>query len=105
MLAATTPESDATEPTERSIPPLRMTSDIPAAMMPSMLFCRSTLSRFSIVKNAGYLTAATAHTTINESAGVNTWPLRTTPALYHQRQDQDGRARDQRPRVSDQMHV
>jgi hypothetical protein len=50
--AATIPATASSAPTDRSIPPVRMTKVIPSATRPSMLFCRSTLSRFSGVPKA-----------------------------------------------------
>jgi hypothetical protein len=50
--AATTPAIASSAPTERSIPAVRMTTVIPSATRPSMLFCRRTLIRFSGVGNA-----------------------------------------------------
>ena len=41
------------EPTDRSIPRVRMTKVMPVARMPTIETCRSTLSRFGTVRKRG----------------------------------------------------
>src|SRR3989442_3714268 len=49
--AITAPESASTEPTLRSMPPVRITNVMPAAMTALMETCRAMLSRLLIVRN------------------------------------------------------
>ena len=59
--AQITPESPTTEPTERSMPAVRMTNVIPAARMAVNAFWRSTFDRFAGVKNESVASARTTH--------------------------------------------
>src|SRR6185295_9066125 len=54
--ASTTPESASSEPTDRSIPPERITNVIPRAMTALMLVCSITLSRFETERKCGVRT-------------------------------------------------
>jgi len=45
--------SDIKDPTDKSIPPVKMTKIIPTAEMPNMEICLKTLNKFSIVKKTG----------------------------------------------------
>ena len=49
----TTPLRAATEPTERSMPPVKITYDIPTDTIPMIDTCRNTLSTFLTVKKYG----------------------------------------------------
>ena len=49
--AATIPVIPMTEPTERSMPAVRMTQVMPTAEMPSIATCRATVRRFPAVRN------------------------------------------------------
>ena len=49
----TTPESATSEPTERSIPWVRITKVIPMAMMPWVEDCNRIFSRLNRVRNTG----------------------------------------------------
>ena len=52
-LASTTPESATSEPTERSMPPERITNVMPTAITALMEVCSITLSRFETVRKCG----------------------------------------------------
>src|SRR5581483_7985964 len=49
--AARTPESATTDPTDRSMPPVRMTAVVPTDMMPTMATESATLTRLASEKN------------------------------------------------------
>ena len=49
------PDNANTEPTERSIPPIRMTKVMPTAMTPRTVTWSITLSRFLTVRNVSVL--------------------------------------------------
>ncbi len=55
--AATAPAMAKIEPTERSIPPVRMTKVMPTAMMPKIELWRTTLSTLVTLRNTGERTA------------------------------------------------
>ncbi len=59
--AQTTPDRPTTEPTERSMPAVRITNVIPAARIAVNAFWRSTFDRFSAVKNASVVNARIRH--------------------------------------------
>nr|WP_234711081.1 hypothetical protein [Nostoc punctiforme] len=50
-IAATTPPRATREPTDRSIPPLRITTVMPSATIASILFCRMMFIRLRGVRN------------------------------------------------------
>ena len=63
--AQRTPDKPTTDPTERSMPPVRITRLIPAARMAVNAFCRTTLARLLSVKNASVANARTRHSATN----------------------------------------
>lgn len=57
MPAANAPHSAITDPTDRSMPAVRMVNVIPMATIPMMEVCRATFSRFGTVMKFSVLTA------------------------------------------------
>ena len=64
-LAATTPASATTEPSDKSTPPVRSTSVTPTARMPLIEIWRATLTRLVVVRNAGWAKDSAAQMTIS----------------------------------------
>ena len=58
---STTPATATIDPTDRSIPPDRMTNVMPTATMALMLVCCAMLSRFDTVRKCGVSAHNTAH--------------------------------------------
>ena len=50
---ASTPDNPRMEPTERSIPPVKITNVIPHPTMPATVICLNTLNRFVTLKKLG----------------------------------------------------
>ena len=71
--AETTLPSAETEPTDRSIPRVRMTNSIPTAIRPVPETCRSTFMRFRSVRNTSDMLAAMASSTNRITAGPKFW--------------------------------
>ena len=59
---ATMPQMPATAPTERSIPPVRITSVMPMASRPVMATCWVIISRLDVVRKFGTITLKNAIT-------------------------------------------
>ena len=57
----TTPASATIDPTERSMPPDRITNVIPTATIALMLVCSTTLTRFETVRKCGVRIHSAAH--------------------------------------------
>src|SRR5207302_4979103 len=74
------PARASSEPTDRSIPAVRMTKVIPAAMIALMETCRATLSRFSAVRNEGESSARAATSVTNAMVRPKRWRFRRTGA-------------------------
>src|SRR5439155_15279991 len=76
--AVTQPDSPSTEPTDRSMPAVRMTRSWPTAMMPKMATCRARLARLSPVRNWSDPSVSapnrTSRTTIPPASRPNTSP-------------------------------
>jgi len=65
----------ATEPMERSMPPVIMTKDWPMPMIMIGTTCRSKLVVFSPEKNDGLMTPKTRTITISAAVTEMTWPI------------------------------
>ena len=93
--AATTPATATREPTDRSIPPVRITTVIPSATSPSMLFCRSTFSRFSGVAKEPYRTTPRTQTAISATSAP--WRCSTAAVRVENARAPAARTRPGRP--------
>ena len=62
-MPSTTPDSATIDPTDRSMPPERITNVMPTATMALMLVCWAMLSRFETVRKCGVSAHSTAHST------------------------------------------
>ncbi len=69
-----------TDPTERSMPPVMMTTVIPIAMIPIGAKLRVTLAAFSVVPKVGSLMAMTTTSTISAIVTQNGWLAKTRAA-------------------------
>jgi hypothetical protein len=69
-IAATTPERHATEPTERSMPPVSIMNVIPVAIMEFMAICIETLLMFFGVAKVLFANASIAHMPIRNNSSV-----------------------------------
>src|SRR5215217_6674388 len=63
-IAATTPHSAATEPTDRSMPPVKITAVIPTERIPVIAMLNATLIRFGTERNCGAMMAKTKDSTM-----------------------------------------
>jgi hypothetical protein len=63
--AAAMPPKAKTEPTDKSIPPVRMTNVMPIASKPLMDVCRSTLRRLTVVRKCSLVSARAMHSRKN----------------------------------------
>ena len=66
-LAATTPEKARIEPTDRSMPPVRITKVIPKDKSPFIDICRKTFMRFLDTRKFGVAMYNAKHSTKNTS--------------------------------------
>ena len=76
LLIAMVPNSPATarmEPTERSMPPLTITSVMPSAMMLITAVCRATLARFMEVRKWGVAIVSATKRKIRVTNGRSRW--------------------------------
>jgi hypothetical protein len=80
-ITATTPETAMVEPTERSIPPVRMTTVMPAARMALMEMARAMFRRLSTRLKLGAMAA------IKRTSATSTMRM---PTLSHQRAKSKG---------------
>ncbi len=70
MVAAIAPEKPNTDPTERSIPPTKITKVIPVAITAFIEVCLRMVTRFPVVKNLGSKIEITTDVTSSTMNGL-----------------------------------
>ena len=74
-IAQTRELTASVEPTERSMPPVRMTAVMPKAMRPLTDACRSSFMKLPIVRKSGLMIASASTTRMSVSSAPYFWMM------------------------------
>ena len=81
-IAITIPTNESSEPTERSIPFVSITSDIPRAIIANGLLCNKILVKFMVLKNFGAILAKTRRIATNNGIALGILTFLVSVVLF-----------------------